>query len=79
VLWRKDLKSQYKIRMPNWGIAAAPLVENNLLIVHIGGKDSACLVAFDKVTGKEKWRALNDRASYSANRNLNWLPSVAGA
>lgn len=66
VLWGKDLKSQYKIRMPNWGIAAAPLVENNLLIVHIGGKDNACLVAFDKLTGKEKWRALNDRASYSA-------------
>jgi len=66
VLWGKDLKSQYKIRMPNWGIAASPLVENDLLIVHIGGKDSACLVAFDKVTGKEKWRALNDRASYSA-------------
>ncbi|MHC4752995.1 MAG: PQQ-binding-like beta-propeller repeat protein [Planctomycetota bacterium] len=52
--------------MPLWGIAASPLVEDNLIIVHIGGKDDACLVAFDKVTGREKWRALNDPASYSA-------------
>ena len=66
VLWSKNLKIEYKIRMPIWGIAAAPLVENGLVIVQIGGKDNACLVAFDKVTGQEKWRALNDRASYSA-------------
>jgi outer membrane protein assembly factor BamB len=66
VLWSKNLKTEYGIRMPIWGIAASPLVEDNLLIVHIGGKDGACVVAFDKVTGVEKWRALDDKASYSA-------------
>ncbi len=66
VLWSKDLYTEYKIRMPIWGIAAAPLVQNDLVILHIGGKDNACIVAFDKVTGSEKWRALNDKASYSA-------------
>ncbi|MHC4484957.1 MAG: PQQ-binding-like beta-propeller repeat protein [Planctomycetota bacterium] len=66
VLWSKDLKAEYKIRMPIWGIAAAPLVEGNLVIVQIGGEDNACIVAFDKVAGSEKWRALNDPASYSA-------------
>ncbi|TKJ32576.1 MAG: hypothetical protein CEE38_23025 [Planctomycetes bacterium B3_Pla] len=55
--------------MPIWGIAAAPLAEDDLLIVHIGGKNNACLVAFDKVTGKEKWQALDDRASYSAPKD----------
>jgi outer membrane protein assembly factor BamB len=66
VLWSKDLRAEYKIRMPIWGIAASPLVENDLVIVQIGGEDNACLVAFDKILGKEKWRALNDCASYSA-------------
>ena len=65
VLWKKDLKALYDIKIPTWGIAAAPLVEDNLLILHIGGQN-ACLVALDKVTGAEKWRALDDRASYSA-------------
>jgi len=65
VLWKKDLRSEYEIKVPIWGIAAAPLVENDLLILHIGG-ENACLVALDKTSGAEKWRALNDRASYSA-------------
>jgi outer membrane protein assembly factor BamB len=66
VVWGKYLKAEYEIKLPIWGIAAAPLAEDDLLIVHIGGENNACLVAFDKVTGKEKWRALDDRASYSA-------------
>lgn len=66
ILWSKDLKNEYNLRIPIWGIAAAPLIENDLVIVHIGGKDNACLVAFDKVSGREEWRALDDPASYSA-------------
>ena len=66
VLWNKDLYTEYKIRLPIWAIAASPLVEENIVIVQIGGADNACLVAFDTVTGEEKWRALNDKASYSA-------------
>jgi len=65
VLWEKDCNELYKIRMPIWGIAASPLVEGNLLIVQIGG-EGACLVAFDKRSGEEQWRALGDNASYSA-------------
>ncbi|MEX0979409.1 MAG: PQQ-binding-like beta-propeller repeat protein, partial [Pirellulales bacterium] len=64
-LWSKDLNTEYKIRMPIWGIAASPLVDGNLVIVQIGG-EGACLVAFDKKTGKEAWKALQDNASYSA-------------
>jgi len=66
ILWSRDLNREYKIRMPNWGIAAAPLVEGDMLIVQIGGEDDACLVAFDKTTGEERWKALPDVASYSA-------------
>jgi len=66
ILWKRDLFNEYQIRMPVWGIASAPLVEDDLVIVHIGGKDDACLVAFGKATGQEAWRALEDKASYSA-------------
>jgi outer membrane protein assembly factor BamB len=66
VLWSHDCRKEYAARVPVWGIAAAPLVEGDLLIVQIGGKDNACLMAFDKVTGQEKWRALKDGVSYSA-------------
>ena len=66
VLWDRDLKAEYRIRMPNWGIAASPVVEGDLLIVQIGG-DDACLCAFDKRNGEERWKALaDDDASYAA-------------
>lgn len=66
VVWQKDLNKLYRIRMPIWGIAASPLVYEDLLIVQAGGDDGACLVAFDKRSGDERWRALDDDASYAA-------------
>lgn len=65
VIWSKDLDKQYGVRMPVWGVSAAPLVDGGLLIVNAGGTDNACLVAFDKKTGQERWRALADNPAYS--------------
>jgi outer membrane protein assembly factor BamB len=66
MLWKKEPGVDYQIRVPVWGISSAPLVEGNLLIAQIGAEKGACLVALDKTTGAEKWRALDDRPSYSA-------------
>ena len=66
VLWRKDLNAEYAIRMPTWGIAASPLIEKELVIVQIGGEEKACIVAFDRTTGQEEWRALEDPVNYSS-------------
>ncbi len=66
VLWQKDLNAEYKIRMPVWGIAASPIIFDDLVIVQIGGEGEACLVAFDKASGKERWRSFDDSASYAA-------------
>ncbi|MEX0865923.1 MAG: PQQ-binding-like beta-propeller repeat protein, partial [Pirellulales bacterium] len=65
VIWKHDCNVAYRIQMPIWGIAASPLIYEELCIVQIGG-DGACVVAFDKQTGKEVWKSLDDRASYSA-------------
>jgi outer membrane protein assembly factor BamB len=65
VFWQKDLNSEYEINMPIWGIAATPLIVDEKIIVHVSG-NNACVVAFNKNTGKEIWRSLDDRAGYSA-------------
>lgn len=65
VLWKHDCNAEYRIKMPIWGIAASPLTYKDLCIVQIGGA-GACVVAFDKQTGKEVWKSLDDQASYSA-------------
>ena len=66
VLWRHDCRAEYEARVPIWGIASAPLVEGDLLIAQIGAKDNGCLMAFDKASGRERWRALDDGVSYAA-------------
>jgi outer membrane protein assembly factor BamB len=66
IIWSRDLNKDYKIRMPIWGIAAAPLVVDDKIILNIGGGNNACVLALDKMTGKEVWRNLEDDASYSA-------------
>lgn len=66
LLWRKDLRADYRIGVPVWGVSAAPLADGERLIVQAGGADGACVLALEIRTGRELWRALDDRASYSA-------------
>ncbi len=66
VLWKHDMDKEYGLRIPTWGIAATPLIFENKIILHIGGSDGASVLALDKNSGKEIWRALDDKISYSA-------------
>jgi outer membrane protein assembly factor BamB len=66
VIWKKDLQKDYDIQMPIWGIAASPLIYGDLVIQQVCGSADACMVAFDKLSGKEIWRALKDRGAYSS-------------
>jgi outer membrane protein assembly factor BamB len=65
IIWQKDLDAEYTLDLPIWGITAAPLIVNDLVILHIGGQ-GACVVALNKNSGQERWKALTDRAQYSA-------------
>ncbi|MHC4909014.1 MAG: outer membrane protein assembly factor BamB family protein, partial [Planctomycetota bacterium] len=65
VKFSRDLRAEYDIQMPIWGITASPLVEGDLLIVPVSGKD-AWIVAFDRTTGAERWRMGSDRGNYSS-------------
>ena len=60
VIWDRDFKKDYGLNIPEWGTAAHPLVEEDLLICLVGGKGTTC-VAFDKKTGMEVWRALSSK------------------
>lgn len=57
VLWVKNLPQAYEAPVPLWGYAGHPLVYKNTLICAAGGAGSA-VVALDKVTGQEVWKAL---------------------
>ncbi len=64
-IWKHDLNQEYHINMPIWGIAASPLIYKNLVIQQVVG-EKACFVAFNKLTGEEVWKALDERGAYSS-------------
>jgi outer membrane protein assembly factor BamB len=66
VLWLRDLATDFDVDMPIWGISASPLIAHNLIVTQVGGKDGACIVAVDAKSGKNVWKALQERAQYSA-------------
>jgi outer membrane protein assembly factor BamB len=66
VLWSLDTVKELKGRVPTWGHACSPLVDSDRLLVQVGGEPDACLVALDRLSGKEIWRSLPDRPGYSS-------------
>ena len=66
VVWKRDLRADYKVPQDFFGTASTPLVEGSQLIVNVGAPDGPCVVSLDLTTGKEVWRAGN-----------KWGPSYA--
>jgi outer membrane protein assembly factor BamB len=58
VVWSKDFHQDYGTKTALWGYASHPLIVDDMLISVVGGEGSQA-VAFDKNSGKEKWRALS--------------------
>ena len=59
LIWSKSYIDDYDTSVATWGIASAPLVDGERLIAIVGGEPDALVVAFDKHTGAELWRALD--------------------
>jgi outer membrane protein assembly factor BamB len=63
IIWQKDFAKDYgtdRLKWAfDWGFASAPLIDGNRLITMVGGQPDAKVVAFDKMTGQEIWRALS--------------------
>ena len=57
-IWARELQKDYGIKTPMWGFAGNPLLDGQRLICLVGGAGST-VVAFDKDSGKEIWRALS--------------------
>ncbi|HZT82920.1 MAG TPA: PQQ-binding-like beta-propeller repeat protein [Gemmataceae bacterium] len=64
-VWARDLAADYKPPRGFFGVGTSPLLVGDLLLVNVGGKGTG-IVAFNKNTGKEAWRATDHEASYSS-------------
>jgi outer membrane protein assembly factor BamB len=79
-VWKVNTKKTYHVHQNFFGVGSVPLVAGDRLIVAVGGSpdgnrpvdlrtatgNGSGLVAFDKKTGKELWKATDELASYSS-------------
>ena len=56
VLWSKEFRKEYETDSALWGYASHPLIDGGKLIC-IAGREGSHVVALDKLTGEEIWRA----------------------
>ena len=59
VAWSHDFVEEYDASVPIWGTSSAPLVDGDLLIAVAGAEPDGKVIAYDKRTGAEKWRAVS--------------------
>ena len=64
VLWQRNLEKDYKVAFAPG--TPSPLIEDDRLILFIGGKPDAGVIALDKDTGRELWKALDESLTYSS-------------
>jgi outer membrane protein assembly factor BamB len=65
ILWKRNISQEFGLAELS-GCTPSPLIEGDLLILVIGGKPDAGVVALDRNSGKEVWRALSDMWTYSS-------------
>ncbi len=66
VVWSHEFKKDFGVKAPMWGFAGHPLVDGTNVICIAAGNGST-VVAFDKDSGREVWRALSPaEPGYSA-------------
>ena len=66
LLWRKHYAKEFDASSPDFGVAMSPLVDNGLVIAHVGGNKSGALVALDVASGAEKWSWKGDGPAYAS-------------
>lgn len=64
VLWQRNILRDASASNLTWGMAAAPLVVDDMVIALPGGKGGKSIFAYDKRSGDIIWSNLGDKAGY---------------
>lgn len=64
--WRANILEDANADNLYWGLSAAPLVVGSTVVTVPGGGSGRSIVAYDRVTGRIAWSALDDQAAYAS-------------
>jgi len=66
MVWSSDVRKDAGREPPQWGFSSSPLVIDDVVVVHAGGKDDKGVLAYDRANGTLKWSAPAGDHSYSS-------------
>lgn len=66
VAWTRQTHKEFRALEGYFGAGSTPIVEGPNLLVNVGSRRGASIVAFDLKTGKTAWKTFSDNASYSS-------------
>ncbi|EAQ80111.1 outer membrane protein assembly factor BamB family protein [Blastopirellula marina] len=64
--WNVELAATYGAQEGYFGFGSTPIVIDGNVLINVGGRNGAGIVAFDLKSGREKWKATDFGASYAA-------------
>ncbi len=56
-IWQRETAREWNVPEPFFGVGSTPLLEDNKLIVMVGGQPNSAVVALDAETGKTLWES----------------------
>jgi outer membrane protein assembly factor BamB len=65
-VWFRQAYQEFNAPEGYFGAGSSPIVEDGKLLLNVGGRDGAGIVAFAVADGKTVWKATDEAASYSS-------------
>ncbi|MFN0056583.1 MAG: PQQ-binding-like beta-propeller repeat protein [Planctomycetales bacterium] len=65
-LWSREAAREYGAPDGYFGAGSTPIVEGDKVLLNVGGKDGAGIVAFSLTDGKTVWKETDEQSSYSS-------------
>jgi outer membrane protein assembly factor BamB len=80
LVWSRDTMKDFGVQPNFFGVGSTPVVEGDLLLVHVGGSpagspgietgetkpNGSAMVAFDKLSGATRWQSGDELAAYGS-------------
>ncbi len=74
-IWMRDTQADFEIPKAFFGVGATPILEDNKLIVLVGGQPNSGVVAFDATTGETLWESVGKQTWDGADTRVASQPT----
>ena len=79
LIWQRNTAKQWEIPEAFFGVGSTPVIEENILIVMLGGQPNAGIVGLDAKTGKMIWESVGEKnwsgvpmTGWPGERKVEW-------